>query len=422
MRVKAPATIVGILVFVFIPFMATYLLSELFRNINAIVGPVIRGELGFGVEYLGLLTSAFLFGVAGAQIFTGVWLDRFGPRNTVAALLTVGAVGAVLFSTGTGFGLLCGRFLIGVGMAGCWTAAFMVNSRWLPPERLALANAAAIGFAGMGALFSTLPVQLILQRISWNELFLWLAAVTVAVAVLLMLMVPTHPDDFARNKNANFRQQLRGFAAVLRNPVFIRLAPISALGQGVWITYQGLWAGVWLREVDGLADIPAATVLLALASAVVVGNLFLGGIADLLARVGVSVTRTMAVASFLFIGVQIIIVLNFGAGAVFLWSTFGLLTGSTLFAYALIARAVAPDLTGRAMSLLNLFATLCAFVMQYGVGVIIEFWSATPTGNYPAQAHQTAFGIIIFFQAVSFVWLITGFFKKPLQTHSSGNV
>ena len=58
--------------FVFIPFMATYLLSELFRNINAVVGPVIRRELGFGVGYLGILTSVFLFAVVGVQIFTGV--------------------------------------------------------------------------------------------------------------------------------------------------------------------------------------------------------------------------------------------------------------------------------------------------------------------------------------------------------------
>ena len=406
MRVKTPATIVGILLFVLIPFMAAYLLSELFRNINAVVGPVIQGELGFGVEYLGFLTSVFLFAIVGAQIFTGMWLDRFGPRNTVAALLTVGAVGAVLFSTATGFGLLGGRFLIGVGMSGCWTAAFMVNSRWLLPQRLALANAAAVGCAGMGALFSTLPVQLILQRISWNELFLWLAAVTLAVAVLLMLIVPAHPDDSARDKNANFAQQLRGFATVFRNPVFIRFAPISALGQGVWIAYQGLWAGIWLREVDGLADIPVAATLLALASAVVVGNLFLGGIADLLTRTGISVARTMKVVGFLFIGVQIIIVLNFGGNAVFLWSTFGLLTGSSLFAYALIARAVAPDLTGRAMSLLNLLATLCAFIMQYGVGVIIELWQAGPAGAYPVVAHQTAFGVIIILQVIGFLWLV----------------
>lgn len=410
MRVKPPATIAGILLFVFIPFMATYLLSELFRNINAVVGPVIRRELGFGVEYLGFLTSVFLFAIAGAQIFTGIWLDRFGPRNTVAALLCVGAIGAVLFSTATGFGLLCGRFLIGVGMAGCWTAAFMVNSRWLPPKRLALANAAAVGCAGMGALFSTLPVQLILQRISWNELFLWLAAVTLVAAALLMLIVPSHPDDSARDKHANFAHQLRGFSAVLRNPAFIRFAPISALGQGVWIAYQGLWAGVWLREVDGLADIPVAAILLALAFAVVIGNLCLGGIADVLVRAGVSVARTMIATGFLFIGVQIIIALNlgeyFGEYMVFLWSAFGLLTGSSLFAYALIANAVAPDLTGRAMSLLNLIATLCAFLMQYGVGVIVEFWQASATGAYPAAAHQTAFGVIIILQVIGFLWLV----------------
>ena len=405
MRPKKPTATIAILAVVFIPFMLAYLISELYRNINGVVGPIIQLELGLSIGYLGLMTSLFLAAVTGAQIFTGLWLDRYGPRNTVAALLLVGALGAALFSTASQGGLLLGRVLIGIGMAGCWTAAFMVNSRWWPAERLVLANGAIIGFAGLGALFATLPTQLLLQHISWNALFLWLAAFTVAVAVLLMAVTPTHPDDSTPDQNATVRQQLRGFFAVLRNPIFIRFAPISALGQGAWIAYQGLWAGIWLREVDKLADIPTAVVLLFLAGAVVVGNLLLGAVADLLTRIGVGVARTTTVACFLFIGVQILIVLNFGVAQIFLWTMFGLLVASSLFAYAIIARAVASNLVGRAMSLLNLLATLCAFLMQYGVGVIIELWQPTATGLYPPMAHQVAFGVVIILQAAGFLWM-----------------
>ena len=405
MHRKNPTATIMILAVVFIPFMLAYLISELYRNINGVVGPIIQLELGLSIEYLGLMTSLFLAAIAGAQIFTGLWLDRYGPRNTVAALMLVGALGAVLFSTASHFGLLLGRLLIGIGMAGCWTAAFMVNSRWWPAERLVLANGAIIGFAGLGALFATLPTQLLLQHISWNALFLWLAGFTVAIAILLMAVTPTHPDDSTSDPTATLRQQLRGFLAVLRNPIFIRFAPISALGQGAWIAYQGLWAGIWLREVDKLADIPTAVVLLFLACAVVVGNLLLSAVADLLTRIGVSVARTTTLVCFVFISVQIIIVLNFGVARIFLWTMFGLLVASSLFAYAIIARAVASELVGRAMSLLNLLATLCAFLMQYGVGVIIELWQPTATGLHPPIAHQVAFGVVIVLQVAGFLWM-----------------
>lgn len=386
--------------------MVAYLLSELYRNVNGVVGPIIKDELGLSIEYLGLITSLFLAAIATAQIFTGLWLDKYGPRKTVAALLIVGALGAFLFSTATHAGLLIGRVLIGLGMAGCWTAAFMINSRWLPAERLALANGAIVGFAGLGALFSTLPTQLLLEYISWQELFLWLAGVTVAVSLFVFIVVPPHPDDSASDKNATFRQQLRGFKSVLTHPAFIRFAPISALGQGVWIAYQGLWSGVWLREVDNLSPIPVATILLFLAAAVVAGNLSSGLIADVLERRKIPVATTMTVMCFLFIGVQFVIVLNINIAQLFLWTLFGCLVGSSLFAYALVARAVSTALVGRAMSLLNLLATLCAFLMQYGVGVVIELWTPLANGNYPALAHQTAFGIIIMCQVVAFLWLI----------------
>ena len=134
-----------IILHVFLPFMVAYLLSELYRNINAIVGPIVQAELGLSIAYLGWMTSVFLAAVAGAQVFTGIWLDRYGARRTVAGLLLVGALGAVLFASGKPNLLLLGRFLIGVGMAGCWTAAFKVNAQWWRPERLALANGMIIG-------------------------------------------------------------------------------------------------------------------------------------------------------------------------------------------------------------------------------------------------------------------------------------
>lgn len=114
-----PRSTISIIVRVFIPFMVTYMLPELYHNISAIAGSVIRDELRPSIEHLGLMASLFLVAIAGTQVFTGIWLDRFGAHRTVVCLLLVGALGAALFSLG-GDWLLIGRFLIGVGMAQCW--------------------------------------------------------------------------------------------------------------------------------------------------------------------------------------------------------------------------------------------------------------------------------------------------------------
>ncbi|MEQ8964572.1 MAG: MFS transporter [Azospirillaceae bacterium] len=391
---------------VFIPFMLAYFISELFRTVNAIVGPEIRRDLDLSPEELGFLTSIFLITVASVQVFVGIFLDRHGPRRTVACLLVIGAAGSALFSVGVLEAMLVGRFLIGLGMAGCWTAAFKVNAQWWPLERLALANGAIIGFAGLGALASTLPTQILLEWMTWNEVFLAVALLTLATAVLLWIVAPEHPDDMAGGERQSLFREFKEFGTIMRNPVFLVVGPASIVCQGVWLSNQGLWAGVWLREVNGLSSVVAATFLFVFAASVIVGNLVIGFLTDLAQRKGVSLLSTMVLVTSLFVGVQIVILLNLFGGALALWVAFGLLVAGPIFAYALISRAVAPGLSGRAVSLLNLFATLAGFFIQYGAGAVIELWQPDAAGIYPVAAHQTAFGIVVGVQLLAAAWML----------------
>ena len=73
------------LLIVLAPFALGYFLSNLFRAVNAVVGPHLVDDLGLGAAALGLLTSAYLFAFALFQLPLGVLLDRFGPRRVQAA-------------------------------------------------------------------------------------------------------------------------------------------------------------------------------------------------------------------------------------------------------------------------------------------------------------------------------------------------
>ena len=89
-----------------------------------------------------------------------------------------------------------------------------------------------------------------------------------------------------------------------------------------------------------------------------------------------------------------------------LWIAYGLFTAGPIFTYALLSLALPPALSGRAISLLNLFATLAGFILQYGVGVIIESWAPLADGHYPTDAHRAALGVMVAMQGVALVWML----------------
>ena len=80
---------------VFVAFWVAYLLSYLYRTINAVVSPELTRELALGPGTLGLLTSAYFVAFAAVQLPAGVLLDRFGPRRVEPVLLAVGGTGAL---------------------------------------------------------------------------------------------------------------------------------------------------------------------------------------------------------------------------------------------------------------------------------------------------------------------------------------
>lgn len=73
---------------VFLPFAAGYYLSFFFRNVNAVISKELAREFALTPADLGFLTSMYLLAFAAFQLPLGVLLDRYGPRRTVAALIS----------------------------------------------------------------------------------------------------------------------------------------------------------------------------------------------------------------------------------------------------------------------------------------------------------------------------------------------
>src|SRR6201991_4834247 len=66
---------------VFLLFSAGYFVSYVFRGVNLGFAPLITHEIGLTATDLGLLTSLYFLGFAGAQIPVGVLLGYYGFRS-----------------------------------------------------------------------------------------------------------------------------------------------------------------------------------------------------------------------------------------------------------------------------------------------------------------------------------------------------
>jgi sugar phosphate permease len=412
--VRADAT-PGLKARLFLVFAAGYFLSYVFRTVNAVLSPHLASELALEARDLGILTGAYFIAFAAFQLPLGILLDRFGPRRVQAGLLLVAALGAGLFAVGHSLiALTLARALIGFGVSGCLMAGFKALVVWFPRDRLPLFNGLFMVSGGLGAIAAATPVELALQITDWRGVFLLLTVATVAVSAAIFLLAPKDPIPAAGQSLSDL---LKGIGEIFRAPLFIRLAPMTGLAQGVYLSYLSLWTGAWLRDVDGLNARDAADHVLIAATAMSVGYLSVGVIADRLGKRGIP---TMAVAvggMVLFMGMQALIVAGAPIPPAVAWFLFGYLGTSCSSIYAVLSQNLPLHLSGRSNTAINLLAFLAAFLMQSGVGSLLDLLGPLPGGRATPEAHRMALGLLVGLQICGVAWF---WFKRPGLKQAEG--
>ncbi|MGD8430443.1 MAG: MFS transporter [Ectothiorhodospiraceae bacterium] len=391
---------------VFIPFSMGYFLSYVFRTVNSVIAPNLVADTGINAADLGLLTSAFFFAFALAQLPLGLLLDRFGPRRVEAGLLLAAAAGCLVFAVGDGLAsLMLGRALIGLGVSACMMGAFKAFVQWFSRPRIPLVNGLLLAVGGTGALAATAPVEWYLGFADWRSLFIGLAVGTAVVAAALVTVVPEHEEEPA---HLTVRSQLGGLATVFRDRYFWRLAPLTLVSQGVFLAVQGLWAGPWLRDVAGLDRAQVAWHLLALAVAVVCGFLLSGTVAERLARRGIR-AGTVAVGGMTgFLLFQVLLVVAPPQASLVLWIGFGVLGTTGTLPYAALSQHFHGQLAGRANTALNVLVFAVAFAVQWGIGGVLHLWEDPVTNTYGALGYHVSFTVLCILQAAGLVWFWLG--------------
>ena len=187
---------------VFIFFAFAYVLSYAFRSVNAVIAPELMADLKISNAQLGLLSAAYFIGFSAMQIPLGIALDKFGVRRVESILLLIALAGTLVFAFSESlFGLTIGRLLIGIGVSACLMAAFTAYRRWFALEQQGQLASGMLVFGTVGALMTTVPVQLSLPYIGWRGIFIVMALLVLIGFIAIRFGLPRF-DDHPHVNNA----------------------------------------------------------------------------------------------------------------------------------------------------------------------------------------------------------------------------
>jgi MFS family permease len=369
---------------------------------------------------MGLLASVYFLVFGLAQIPIGVFLDRYGPRRVQGVLLVIAAGGATLFGTASSYPeLFAARALIGLGVAGSLMAGLKAVVLWFPRERVALVNGWMIMLGALGAVTTTAPTEWLLELVGWRDLFEVLTMATAAVAGLIYVIVPEHHSGSETVMPADRPLTLWSICSDRR---FLRVAPLSAACIGSSWALHSLWASAWLTDVEGFDREHRLSQLFFMALGLSLGALLLGAIADRLRKRGIRTEAVLASTAGLFVLAQLALVLRLPLPSLLPWSVVSIAGAATVLSFAVIADYFPREFAARASGALNLFHFGWAFLVQYGIGIVVGQWSPQD-GHYPIVAYQAAFGLTLAFQAAALVWFAIPWirtFAKGLQSRFAG--
>jgi MFS family permease len=388
---------------VFLAFALAYFLSALVRAITATLSPTLSAEFALQASDLGLLAGGYFLGFALTQLPLGNWLDRFGPKRVIQGFLALAVLGVIAFALADQFvTLLAARVLTGMGVSACLMAPLTGFRRWLTPAAQLRANSWMLMTGSLGMLASTLPVQWLMPWVGWRGLF-WGLAVLIALAMLVLAWaVPRWTTDLP---DASENEPVPpGYGAIWRNRYFQRMTPIGFFCYGGMVAVQTLWAGPWMVRVAGSTSEQAAQGLFWINAFMLVTFWTWGMVNPSLVKRGLSAQRLIALGlplSFVMLATNIVV----GEGTGWLgWALYCVSCTFVSLSQPAVALAFVPALAGRALSAFNLVIFSGVFVVQWGIGLLVDAFQRA--GWTVTASFQAAFAVYLVCCVLSYLYFL----------------
>ena len=249
-----------------------YFLVYFHRTSTSVVGGDIADIFEVSASSVAMLGSAYFFVYTALQFPSGVLADRWGPKRTLIVFLSLAAFGSFLSAFAPSFEVvLLGRLLISAGVAMVYIPAMRVFAMWFRSNEFASLTGILLAVGNVGAIVAATPLAVMTASYGWQNTYILLGLFTIALTVLVYAIVIDRP-------------RLRGLPSIQEVETAERGSPppgagdeVIPLRQGmtmafssgrkfwplaIWffiiygciMTFQGLQAGMYYRNIYGMED------------------------------------------------------------------------------------------------------------------------------------------------------------------------
>ena len=387
-------------VLIFFVFACGYFISALLRAITATLSPLLTSEFNLNAGDLGLLAGGYFLGFASMQIPLGYLLDKHGPKKVVSSFLLIAIIGTVAFALAQSFsGLLISRILIGVGVSACLMGPLTGYRIWFADEYQQRGNAWMLMVLSMGFVFSTLPVQILLPIIGWRWIFGLVVILILIVILLTLLFIPKWKIE-----NNNQEKNAGSLSDVWKNNFFRSTIPLGLFNYGGIVAVQTLWAGPWMVRVAGYTPLESATGLFWINATMLFAFFVFGYILPKITKLGIESIKLIKLGlPISYLSLLVIIILGENAGA--LHFTIYILTSIFLtLTQPAVALSFPTSLAGKSLTSFNLLIFVGTFIMQWGIGLIIDFCKFL--GKEEVQSFKISFTVYLIICILSYLYFL----------------
>ena len=386
------------------------------RGSLGVLAPTISADMQLSPESLSLVASSFFFAYALMQIPSGMLLDRFGARRTLASLLLFTTLGAALFSLATTAAeLIMARVLMGVGCAGIFSGAFFVVNQWVKSEEIITKTGILNSVASLGGLCATAPLAILISLFDWRDCY-W--AFTAGVTILLIAVATTLREPPQKSVGRHPRRErlsdiFAGVAKAISQPGIKRLLVVG-IPMSMQTTLLGAWGAPYLRDIHGLDEIARGNVLLGMAICSVFGHAFMGWLA-----------RVLGTLKWVIIGGAVVLFCSSMGLALTeqpavwivaaIFAVIGVTAMYPMLAFA-HARALVPsELIGRGVAVTNMGIMSAIACSQLVFGWIIGQFPMVD-GMPPELAYRTAFAALAMLSGLAIIIYAPVHDSRPGET------
>ncbi len=376
-----------------------YFLANFHRiAIPGAIFDVLQQELKLSAPYITAFGAMFMYIYAFNQLIIGVMVDRFGGMRVMLTGGIVLALGTLLFPlTSNIFIMYFARALLGLGGSMFYLSLIREIRECVSDKNFGIAISVMLFIGYAGGIAANAPFVFVLNYMSWREIILIIAAITL-VAVFVFYFVVRKINLPVINKNVKMRSL--PFRLVLHKKHNRNLFSFACCNFGISYTIQTIIGKKFLEDFCCMTTSKSAMVLSIMAVIAAIFNIVNASLCKICHNHRVRYLKNASFVTF-FSLLIICVCLFFNIRTLFIALIFCVLAGNASLTSILVPVLHLTNrkmFSGTAVSIMNFCFFMMVGFLGTATGFLLNIFKPEHVGNvlvYSEKSYLAVFGVFL---------------------------